>query len=125
MTGNRIKITAGEVAVSAELGDSETAQLLWDALPIQASGNVWGDEIYFGIGVNAELDDEAEETVELGTVGYWPPGDALCLFFGPTPMSMGDEIRPASAVNILGMIEGDSTVLKAVPGGTVISVEQE
>ena len=125
MTGNRIKITAGDVVVSAELGDSDTAQLLWDALPIQASGNVWGDEIYFGIGVNAELDDGAEETVELGTVGYWPPGDALCLFFGPTPMSVGDEIRPASAVNILGMIEGDSTVLKAVSGGTVVSVERE
>ena len=125
MTGNRIKITAGDVVVSAELGDSDTAQLLWDALPIHASGNVWGDEIYFGIGVNAELDDGAEETVELGTVGYWPPGDALCLFFGPTPMSVGDEIRPASAVNILGMIEGDSTVLKAVSGGTVVSVERE
>jgi hypothetical protein len=125
MSGNRIKITAGDVVLSAELGDSDTAQLLWDALPIQASCNVWGDEIYFGTGINAELDDEAEETVELGTVGYWPPGDALCLFFGPTPMSVGDEIRPASAVNILGMIEGDSTALKAVSGGTVVSVERE
>ena len=125
MVGNRIKITAGDVVMSAELGDSETAQLLWDALPIQASANIWGDEIYFGIDINAELDDDAEETVELGTVGYWPPGDALCLFFGPTPMSTGSEIRPASAVNILGMIEGDSTVLKAVSDGTVISVERE
>ncbi|NQW17047.1 MAG: hypothetical protein HQ478_06120 [Chloroflexi bacterium] len=125
MTQNRIKISAGDVVVSAELGDSETAQSLWDALPIQASANTWGDEIYFGIGVNAELDDEAEETVELGTVGYWPPGDALCLFFGPTPMSAGDEIRPASAVNILGMIEGDSTVLKSVTGGSLIIVERE
>ena len=125
MVGNRIKITAGDVVMSAELGDSETAQLLWDALPIQASANIWGDEIYFGIDINAELDDDAEETVELGTVGYWPPGDALCLFFGPTPMSTGSEIRPASAVNILGMMEGDSTVLKAVSDGTVISVERE
>ena len=125
MVGNRIKITAGDVVMSAELGGSETAQLLWDALPIQASVNIWGDEIYFGVGINAELDDDAEETVELGTVGYWPPGDALCLFFGPTPMSTGNEIRPASAVNMLGMIEGDSTVLKAVSDGTVISVERE
>jgi len=125
MVGNRIKITAGDVVVSVELGDSKTVQLLWEALPIQASGNLWGDEIYFGIGINADLDDDAEETVELGTVGYWPPGDALCLFFGPTPMSTGNEIRPASAVNILGMIEGDSTALKAVSGGTVISVERE
>ena len=125
MSGNRIKIAAGDVVVSAELCDSKTAQLLWEALPIQPSGEIWGDEIYFDIGINADLDDDAEETVELGTVGYWPPGDALCFFFGPTPMSTGNEIRPASAVNILGMIEGDSTVLKAVSGGTVISVERE
>lgn len=125
MIGNRIKITAGDVMVSAELIDSKMAKLLWEALSIQASGNIWGDEIYFGIGINADLDDDAEETIELGTVGYCPPGDALCLFFGPTPMSTGNEIRPASAVSILGMIEGDSTVLKAVSGGTVISVERE
>ncbi len=125
MVGNRIKITVGDVVVIAEIEDTESAELLWNALPIHGSANTWGDEIYFDIGINAELDDEAEDTVELGTVGYWPPGDALCLFFGPTPMSTGSEIRPASAVNILGMIEGDSTVLRGVTDGTVISVERE
>ena len=124
MVGNRIKITAGDVVMSAELGGSETAQLLWDALPIQASANIWGDEIYFGVGINGELDDDAEETVELGTVGYWPPGDALCLFFGPTPASRGDEIRPASPVNIVGKIVGDPTVLRDVRSGQRVLVEK-
>ncbi len=123
--GHRIKISAGDVVVSAELDETDAANRLWDALPLQASANTWGDEIYFSIGIDAELDGTAQETVELGAVGYWPPGDALCLFFGPTPMSVGDEIRPASAVNVLGMIEGDSTVLKAVPGGSPITVEAE
>ncbi len=123
--GHRIKISAGDVVVSAELDDTDAANRLWEALPVQASANTWGDEIYFSVGIEAELDDTAQETVELGAVGYWPPGDALCLFFGPTPMSVGDEIRPASAVNILGMIEGDSTVLKAVSGGMPITVEAE
>ena len=123
--GHRIKIGAGDVVVSAELDDTAVANRLWEALPVQASANTWGDEIYFSVGIDADLDDTAQETVELGAVGYWPPGDALCLFFGPTPMSVGDEIRPASAVNILGMIEGDSTVLKAVSGGTPITVEAE
>ena len=125
MAEHRIKISAGDVVVSAELDDTDAANRLWAALPVRASANTWGDEIYFSIGIDAELDDTAQETVELGALGYWPPGDALCLFFGPTPMSVGDEIRPASAVNILGRIEGDSTVLKAVSGGTPITVEAE
>ncbi len=125
MAERRIRISAGDVVVSAELDDTDAANRLWEALPVQASANTWGDEIYFSVGIEADLDDTAQETVELGAVGYWPPGDALCLFFGPTPMSVGDEIRPASAVNILGMIEGDSTVLKAVSGGTPITVEAE
>ncbi len=125
MAEHRIKITDGDVIVSALLDETGIADRLWEALSIQASANTWGDEIYFSICIDAELDETAQETVELGTLGYWPPGDALCLFFGPTPMSVGDEIRPASAVNVLGMIEGDSTVLKAVSGGTPITVEAE
>ncbi len=123
MSARRVQITAGNVVVSAELNDSPTADLVWEALPISAGANTWGDEIYFPIDVHGELEDDAQETVELGAVGYWPPGHALCLFFGPTPMSSGDEIRPASAVNVLGMIEGDSTVLKAVPSGAPVQIE--
>ena len=125
MAERRIRISAGDVVVSAELDDTDAANRLWEALPVQGNANTWGDEIYFSVGIDADLDETAQETVELGTVGYWPPGDALCLFFGPTPMSVGDEIRPASAVNILGMIEGDSTVLKAVSDGAPITVEAE
>ena len=121
-TGRRITIRAGDVTIDGELNDSPTADMVWDALPITASTSTWGDEIYFSIPVSAEEDDTAEETVELGAIAYWPPGSALCLFFGPTPMSQGDEIRPASAVNVLGMMEGDPTVLRSVRDGTSIEV---
>lgn len=121
-TGRRITIRAGDVTIDGELNDSPTADMVWDALPITASASTWGDEIYFSIPVSAEEDDTAEETVELGAIAYWPPGSALCLFFGPTPMSQGDEIRPASAVNVLGMMEGDPTVLRSVRDGTSIEV---
>ena len=120
----QVQITALAVTVVASLNDSTTADALWEALPISARAQTWGDEIYFGIPVRAENDDYAEETVELGAVGYWPPGNALCLFFGPTPMSAPGEIRPASAVNVLGMIEGDPTILKTVPNGASITVER-
>jgi hypothetical protein len=121
----RIQISAGGVVVTATLNDSPTSDLLWEALPIEGSAELWGDEIYFDIPVNASLDPEwAEETVDFGAVGYWPPGNALCLFFGPTPLSRGDEIRPASAVNILGVIEGDPTSLKRVRSGSPILIEE-
>ena len=124
MTDRQIQITAGDVTVVGTLNDSPTSDALWDALPVSASAQTWGDEIYFGIPVDAENDDYAEETVEMGAIAFWPPGNALCLFFGPTPMSAPGEIRPASAVNVMGAIEGDATVLKSVPGGAAISIEQ-
>ena len=123
MTERRIRVTAGSVEVTAELYETSTADLVWEALPITASGSTWGDEIYFRTPVSAEEQD-AVPTVEMGAVAYWPPGQAICLFFGPTPMSVGDEIRPASPVNVFGRIVGDPAVLKAVPSGAEVRVER-
>ena len=123
MQERRVRIYAGDIEVTAILNDSRTADLVWSALPIEASGSTWGDEIYFRTAVQAEEDD-AQEVVGMGDVGYWPPGQALCLFFGPTPASVGDEIRPASAVNVLGRIEGDLVALKGVRAGERVVVER-
>jgi len=119
-----IRITAGEVTATATLNDSPTADAIWKALPITARGNTWGDEIYFGIPVHLPEADDAQEIVALGDLGYWPPGHALCIFFGRTPMSRGNEIRPASAVNVWGKVDGDATVFKRVPGGSTVIVER-
>ena len=118
----KIRIQAGDVAIEAELNDSMTAGAIAAALPIEARAQTWGDEIYFSIPVDCDEED-AREVVEMGDVGYWPPGTALCFFFGPTPASRGDEIRPASPVNVVGKIAGDPTVLKSVPSGAPIRVE--
>ena len=66
MSDRRIRITAGDVCVTARLNDSATADLVWDALPLEASGNTWGDEIYFRIAVNAGEEDGASDVVEMG-----------------------------------------------------------
>ena len=124
MAARRIKITASDLSVFAELNDTSTADLVWDSLPMEASGSTWGDEIYFRTPISADEEEEAREVVEMGDVAYWPPGQALCLFFGPTPASQGDEIRPASAVNVLGRIDGDATVLKQVRSGSKVRVER-
>jgi len=121
--GNEIKIKAGNIEVTAELNETKTAGAIWEALPIKGRANTWGDEIYFSIPVSLEEED-AQELVGMGDLGYWPPGTAFCLFFGPTPMSRGQEIRPASPVNIFGRIIGDPTVLKQVASGAEIAVEE-
>jgi len=117
-----ITIRAGDLVLDAELNDTDTAEAVWDALPIHANGSTWGDEIYFQIPVEADLED-GQETVELGDLGYWPPGSAFCLFFGRTPASRGGEIRPASEVTVIGRILSDTEPLKAVASGSEISIE--
>ncbi|HCI85695.1 MAG TPA: hypothetical protein DHV68_02490 [Dehalococcoidia bacterium] len=124
MSDRAIQISAGGVVVTAELNDSQTSDALWEALPITGSANIWGDEIYFSIPVYEEEEEDAQETVEMGAVAYWPPGNALCLFWGATPMSAPGEIRPASAVNVMGLIDGDATVLGGVSGGAEATVER-
>ncbi len=107
-----IQITVGDLVLTANLHDTETTRRIWEALPLEADGSLWGDEIYFEIPV--EMDEEdPQEVVEVGDLGYWPTGQAFCLFWGPTPASEGDEIRPASAVNVFGRIVEDARLLGA------------
>jgi hypothetical protein len=122
MGERQIEISAGDVIVTAVLNDSDTADELWASLPITARAQTWGDEIYFSIPVSVEEAADSQETVEMGAVAFWPPGSALCLFWGPTPMSAPGEIRPASAVNVMGLIDGDPTVLGGVADGTEVVV---
>lgn len=124
MMERSIKITAGTVEVFAMLSACATADAIWNALPLRSTAQTWGDEIYFDITVRARLDDTAREVVDKGDLGYWPSGPAFCIFFGPTPMSRGDEIRPASSVNVFGSITGDLSVLKKVRSGCAILVEK-
>ena len=123
MPHRRITITAVPVVMEAELNQSRTAQQIWDVLPIEAPGNMWGDEIYFSIPIDAETDN-AQAVVELGELAYWPPGTAFCIFFGPTPMSRGTEIRPASPVNVVGRLLGEPKDFKQVGDGTVVKIEK-
>jgi len=120
----RIIIEAGGVESQAILADSESAKAIWDSLPIESTCNIWGDEVYFSIPVSLSLDETAKEIVDMGDLGYWPTGKALCIFFGPTPISKRDEIRPASAVNIVGKIVGDPKIFKKISSGTKVSVKK-
>ena len=121
---HRIEITAGQITVEAELNETQTARAVWDGLPVEAMANTWGDEIYFSTPIVLEL-EAGQEVVERGDLGYWPPGKAICIFFGPTPASRGDEIRPASPVTVFGRVVGNTSVLKMVQDGSQVILRRK
>jgi uncharacterized protein len=121
-----IVILAENIRLEGKLNDTPTAQALAAALPIEGQAQRWGDEIYFPVPeVAHELDDTAATEVQVGDIGYWPPSRALCLFFGLTPSSLPGQIRPASAVNLVGRLEGDPCCLAAVPEDAPVRVERK
>lgn len=120
-----VVITTGGLQVQARLNDTKTADAIAQALPIRGKVARWGGEIYFTIPVNVGPEQGSREVVEAGELGYWPAGSAFCIFFGPTPASNGDEIRAASAVNIVGkLLTEDHSGLWDVPEAEDIRIEK-
>jgi uncharacterized protein len=120
---NTIRIIIGRTTLQAELFDSPCARAVFASLPLETRPNEWGDEFYFEIPVNMALDESATRKVKAGDIGYWPPGKALAIFFGPTPMSTGSDPVPASEVNLVGKILEDPTPLKRERGASKIRIE--
>ena len=123
-TQRKIRIVVGEVSVEAVLLTTSTADAIWKALPLESICNIWGDEIYFTIPLSHNLEPNARECLEKGELGYWPQGPAFCIFFGPTPISEGDEIRAASAVNVFGKVIGECTPFKQARPNAMVRVEK-
>ena len=128
MTRIAIRIISEEIgSVEAEIDtelNPETASGIVDALPIEAHANRWGEEIYFSIPVSLG-EERSSEIVEMGDLGYWPPGKAFCIFFGKTPASAGEEIRPASPVNVFGRVLGDPQRFRSVSSGSKMRIQRE
>ena len=119
----RVRITAGTVAAYAILNDTNVADGIWKALPLEVKMQTWGEELYGGAPLDLPL-EAPQEVVERGDLAYWPPGHALCIFFGPTPASSGDEPRAASEVTVFGRVEGDHGVFRLVRSGEKVRFEQ-
>ena len=119
----QIRVKVGSVTALADLSDTKTAEAIWQALPFSSTVNTWGDEIYFSIPLKIGL-ESSQEIVNLGDLGYWPPGSAFCIFFGPTPMSKQDEIRAASEVNVFGRLVGDPEMFKGIKAREQIVAER-
>ena len=119
---HKIRIRSGNRHWEAVLNTSVTAASLMEALPLTGVVNTWGAEIYFSIPLQVQLEPDACEEVPVGTLAYWPPGSAFCIFFGQTPASESDMPKAASKVNILGSIRSGLDELKSVKEGEVIEI---
>jgi len=119
-----VKIIVNNITLEAEIFDTACAKAISEKLPLEAVLNMWGDEFYFEIPVTSPLDETATRMVKVGDIGYWPPGRALAIFFGPTPLSKGADPVPASEVNIVGKIIGDATLLRKVKDASTIRLEK-
>lgn len=117
-------IIINEMKFEAGLIKSTTAEQIYNALPFEGRVNTWGDEIYFSIPVNAELETDAREEVEVGDLAFWPSGSAFCIFFGQTPASYGEKPVAASPVNVFGKIKGNLEGLKKVRSGSLVKVRK-
>jgi len=122
---DKIRIESGDISLVAELNGSDTAISIYNMLTISGIANIWGDEVYFNIPVHIDPASDARQEVGIGDLGYWPVGDAFCIFFGPTPVSTSEIPRAYSPVNVFGHILGDATELRKISSGDEIKVTKE
>lgn len=121
---NKIRITVGSVQLDAELKSTKTAQEVYAALPVESAVNTWGEEFYFKLAGVKDYRETATTQVKVGDVAFWGAGQVLAIFFGRTPMSMGQDPVPADRVNVIGHILGDAAILRRVMDASIIRIER-
>ena len=124
MGQNKLRIETGGIDLECTLNETKTSLKLLNLLPISATASKWGDEIYFPIPLEVELEEGGSDVVESGDIAYWPPGNAFCIFFGKIPASTNDEIRATSPVIPLGTVNGDEKVFQSIRSGENITISR-
>ena len=120
-----IRIETGNISLEAELNGSATAISIYNILPLSGSANTWGDEVYFSIPLQMGHASDARQEVEIGDLGYWPAGNAFCIFFGPTPVRTSERPKAYSPVNVFGHVREGVKELGKVHAGDEIRVIKE
>lgn len=120
-----LRLISGNTTLRAELLDTSTAEAIWQALPLNARAHTWGDEVYFDVPIEAELESDAKEVIEAGELAFWPDGKVIAIGFGPTPISQGDEIRLAARTNVWAHALDDVRCLQDVHAGDAIRIETD
>ncbi len=122
MTDLRLDVDGETLTAAWTDTNPTTRRAVADALPLVGEATRWGDELYFRTDIDVPAED-AKAEVPVGAVAYWPQGNALCLFWGPTPVSQGAEPRAASPVNVIAIID-DVEPLRRLDGAATVRIEQ-
>jgi len=77
-------------------------------LPFKAALHVWKEEVYLETPVALALREKTSR-IDTGKAYYWPPGKALCLFYGVS--------EPYTPVAPVGLLVGPANYLRAVSDG--------
>jgi hypothetical protein len=115
-----VTVDGRDLAADWTADNPETRAAIADALPVSGEATRWGDELYFSIPVDVPP-EQTQEEVSVGAIAYWPQGDALCLFWGSTPASRGDEPRAAGPVTVVAEL-ADVRPLRELDGGATVRV---
>jgi hypothetical protein len=120
----QLRISINEHNITVTLRRSTTAEAVYSALPFESTAQTWGDEVYFSTPIsNQEVEDHAQDVVQLGELAFWVEGNCIAIGFGPTPISHSNEIRLAARTNIWADTDYDLTALKNVQPGDIINIE--
>ncbi|MCL2296062.1 MAG: cyclophilin-like fold protein [Methanomassiliicoccaceae archaeon] len=124
MSNIRIRTRNGEYL--AELDGSDISNAVWLSLPFTTAINMFGGQIYFEMPAGgAEPEGSRVTKLEVGDIAYWPKVGALCIFFGPTPLS-GDDGHPVSKYSVvkIGRILDDCSSMDSAGDRQRITLER-
>lgn len=122
MSDFRVLVDGTELSAEWTDGSPETRRAIERSLPLEGDATRWGEELYFRTEIDVPAESPRSE-VEPGALAYWPQGNAVCLFWGPTPASTGDEPRAASPVNVFA--RADVSAFDPGPGGATLRLDGE
>ena len=119
-----LHLRSGDIELKLDLLDTPTARAISKQLPLTSQVQTWGDEIYFQVPVETDLEENAKDVVEAGEIAFWVEGNCIAIGFGPTPISQGNEIRLAARTNIWAQACDDVTMLRSLKPGDSITVKK-
>jgi len=123
----QIVVTIDGQDFEISLYDNPAAEALLKGLPQTIRLSRWGDgEYYGGIPVKIPTDGKRQVFFERGELAFWPPGNALCIFFDRTPVSSDDRPRMDSPGLPLGQIvKGDVNAFRAMSDSVTATLHPE